>query len=249
MLDRDQHENYILHFVANDNGDRPVRIEQRRASARATGALNIDEFLRRRFETATSTPQDNLVALQSELFLFLTLLDINDNSPAFDQTYLQVEIEENQARNAFLTRLHAIDVDKGRNGTVRYELVIKENPIFNLDIHTGVLRTKRSLDREQCQWYRLAARAYDLGYPNRRYSSTVIIDIRVKNINDHVPYFLDDPYHFKIEENSAIGTVIGRLLIGDQDQNEPVEQLINYSTNEDTNIDLSNLKSSAKIYE
>ena len=246
ILDRDQYENYILHLIANDNGDRPMRMESRHSYSRTTSTMNIEDFLKRRLDSNVDHNSTPLKALQSELFLYLTLLDINDNAPVFDQSYFQLQINENQPKNTFLMRLHAYDPDKGKNGTVRYELMVKEHQVFSIDIHSGVLRTKRVLDREQCELYRVGIRAYDLGHPNRKYSSPAIVDIQVKNINDHVPYFIHDIYHFDIEENLPIGTIVGRVTIADRDEQEPIEQMINLSSMEETDMVLLNVSSPPK---
>jgi hypothetical protein len=237
-LDRDQYENYILHLIANDNGDHPIRTEQRRVSSRQSSSLNIEDFLKRRLDLNANSLKPTFISLQSELFIYLTLLDINDNSPIFDQTYFHIKINENQPKNTILTRLHAYDIDKGKNGTVRYELAIKERQEFFIDIRSGILRTKQILDREQCELYRVGIRAYDLGYPTRKYSSIAIVDVEITNLNDHMPYFLHDIYHFDIEENLPIGTIVGRLSIGDRDEQEPIEKVINLSTIEDSDLEL-----------
>ena len=246
MLDRDQYENYILHLIANDNGDRPIRTEQRRLSSRQSSSLNIEDFLKRRLELNPNALKNTFQSLQSEIFIHLTLLDINDNSPVFDQTYFQIKINENQPKNTFLTRLHARDIDKGRNGTVRYELVVKERQEFSIDIRSGVLRTKHVLDREQCELYRIGIRAYDLGYPTRKYSSIAIVDVHINNLNDHVPYFRHDVYHFDIEENLPIGTIVGRLTIADRDEQDPIEKMINLSTMDDSDVESMNSNRSSK---
>ncbi|CAF5151131.1 unnamed protein product, partial [Rotaria magnacalcarata] len=160
--------------------------------------------------------------------------------------YFLLKINENQPKNTILTRLHAYDIDKGKNGTVRYELVVKERQEFSIDARSGILRTQRMLDREQCEFYRIGIRAYDLGYPNRKFSSMVIVDLQINNLNDHVPYFLHDLYHFDTQENSPIGTIVGRLTIGDRDEQEPVEKFINLSTLEDIDIELFNANLSNK---
>ena len=245
ILDRDQYENYILHLIANDNGDRPMRAEQRHMSHPSL-SLNIDDFLKRRLDAHSNAIKSSSVALQSELFVYLTLLDINDNSPIFDKSYISLRVDENLPKNAYLTRLHASDIDKGKNGTVRYELVVKEHQVFFVDAHSGVLRIKRPLDREQCALYRVGVRAHDLGYPHRKYSSLAIIDVQVNNINDHVPYFIHDVYYFHIEENSPIETVVGRLTVDDRDEQEPIEQIINLSTVGDNDLVLLNLTLSTK---
>lgn len=247
IFDRDQYENYILHLIANDNGDRPIRTEQRRISSRQSSSLNIEDFLKRRVDLNSNPPRNTVQSLQSELFIFLTLLDVNDNVPVFEQTYFHVNIDENQPKNTMLTRLHARDGDRGRNGTVRYELVVKERPEFSIDVRSGVLRTKQTLDREKCELYRIGIRAHDLGYPTRKYSSIAIVDVQVNNLNDHVPYFQHDVYHFDVEENRPIGTIVGRLLIGDRDEQEPIEKIINLSNIEDLDIEFANSSLSSKI--
>jgi hypothetical protein len=118
--------------------------------------------------------------------------------------------------------------------------VVKERQEFSIDIRSGTLRTKHILDREQCELYRVGIRAYDLGYPTRKYSSIAVVDVQINNVNDHVPYFIHDLYHFDIEENLPIGTIVGRLTIGDRDEQEPLEKIINLSTIEDFDIELLN---------
>jgi hypothetical protein len=114
--------------------------------------------------------------------------------------------------------------------------MIKKNQVFFLDKYSGILRAKYRLDREQCEFYRIGIRAYDLGYPQRKYSSIIIVDIEINNINDHIPYFMHDIYHFDLEENAPIGKIIGRLTINDRDEQEPIEQMINLSTMDDEDI-------------
>lgn len=215
-LDREEYENYFIHLIANDN------------------------------HNETLGYNSTFDSLQSELFIYLNLLDINDNNPIFNQTYFYIKIDENQSNKKILTRVQAHDIDKGKNGTVNYELVVKKSEIFSLDKFSGSLRAKYRLDREQCEFYRIGIRAYDLGYPQRRYSSIIIIDIEINNINDHIPYFMHDIYHFDIEENESIGKIIGRLLIGDRDEQEPIEEIINLSTIEDEDIRITRSKKTSR---
>ena len=186
-------------------------------------------------------------SLHSELFIYLILLDINDNKPIFEQTYFHISIDENQPKETLLTRLYAYDIDKGRNGTVHYELIVKKQQLFSLDKYSGILRTERTLDREQCEWYRIGIHAYDLGYPKRKYSSIVIVDVEINDINDHIPYFMHDFYHFDVEENVSIGKTVGRVTIGDRDEQEPIEHMINLSTIDDVDIVQFNPMKSNKI--
>ncbi|CAF3850000.1 unnamed protein product, partial [Adineta steineri] len=220
---------------------RPIRPEQKRLTSRQSSSLNIEDFIKRRSDSNSNSIKTSLISLQSELFIYLTLLDINDNAPIFTQIYFHVKIDENQPRNTMVARLHAYDIDKGKNGSVRYELMNKEREEFSIDIRSGILRTKRVLDREQCELYRIGIRAHDLGVPIKKYSSIAIVDVQINNLNDHVPYFIHDLYHFDIKENLPVGTIVGRLTIGDRDEQEPMEKIINLSTIEDADLELFNL--------
>lgn len=214
ILDREEYENYIIHLTTSNND----------------------------IQSMTTNVNSNL--LHTELFIFLKLLDINDNVPTFNRTYFYIKINENQPRGTFVTRLYAYDNDKGRNGTVRYELLskIQYQHLFSLDKNSGILRTNHTFDREQCELYRIAVHAYDLGYPTRTYSSTVIIDVEINNINDHVPYFLHHVYRFNVEENSPIGKIVGKLTIEDNDDQEPIVHMINLSTIDDEDIEYFSTK-------
>ena len=111
--------------------------------------------------------------------------------------------------------------------------MIKQNPVFTLDKYSGILRAKEELDREKCELYRIGIRAYDLGSPEPKYSSIILVDVEINNLNDNIPYFLHESYHFQVMENNPIGQFIGRVTIGDRDEQEPIEQMINWSTMEE----------------
>ena len=178
----------------------------------------------------------------TELFIYFSLRDINDNHPIFNQTYFHIKIDENQSKRSVLTRVHAHDLDKGSNGTVHYELLVKPNPVFTLDKYSGILRAKQPLDREQCELYRLGIRAYDLGIPQQKYSSIILVDVEITNLNDHIPYFMHELYHFEVMENAPKGQMIGRVTIGDRDEQEPIEQMIDWSTMDEEDFKSVNSK-------
>ncbi|CAF1472639.1 unnamed protein product, partial [Didymodactylos carnosus] len=185
---------------------------------------------------------------------------------------------ENQPRGTFVVRVHANDIDKGENGTVRYELIsyinrrkqlnkkfihnrsitpllfntnVKKrllNKLFNINSINGIITTNTQFDYENCAYYRFGIRAYDLGL-NRK-SSTTIVDVMIQNRNNHVSYFLQDQYEFFIEENLPIGTIVGKITIGDEDDNLPKELFINFFTNSELNefdVQLALMKTKSKV--
>ena len=60
------------------------------------------------FQTATTT-------------LFITVTDINDNSPIFDQPSYMFTVQENRL-NEFVGTVRAVDVDSGISGEIVYSV-------------------------------------------------------------------------------------------------------------------------------
>ena len=101
------------------------------------------------------------------------------------------------------SQLHS-DVDKG-DGQVRYVLSGEgATSIFSIDEYTGDIHATRRLDREQQAFYNLRAQARDreTDLPVEPESRFII---KVQDINDNEPQFLDGPYAARVAERSPVG--------------------------------------------
>lgn len=76
--------------------------------------------------------------------------------------------------------------------------------IFSIDENTGDIHATKRLDREQQAYYTLRAQARD-----RRTNQLVEPEsqfiIKVQDINDNEPKFLEGPYTARVAERSPIG--------------------------------------------
>ncbi|MFT7809676.1 cadherin-12 [Arapaima gigas] len=100
-------------------------------------------------------------------------------------------------------QLHT-DLDKGDSG-VKYTLSGEgAGTIFTIDQTTGDIHALRSLDREEKAYYTLRAQAVDIetGRPLEPESEFVI---KVQDINDNEPKFLEGPYTGSVPEMSPVG--------------------------------------------
>lgn len=100
-------------------------------------------------------------------------------------------------------QLHS-DLDKG-DGQVRYVLSGEgAMSIFSIDEDTGDIHTTKRLDREQQAYYTLKAQARDrnTNLPLEPESQFII---KVQDINDNEPKFLDGPYVARVAERSPVG--------------------------------------------
>ncbi|XP_003765879.3 protocadherin-20 [Sarcophilus harrisii] len=161
-----------------------------------------------------------VVAWNSEGFhvkkvIKIQILDDNDNAPVFTQPLIELSIEENNAPNAFLTKLHATDADSGERGQVSYFLGPDAPSYFVLDKITGILTVSTQLDREEKEKYRYTVKAVDSGIPPRESIATIAITVLDKN--DNSPRFINKDFSFFVPENFPGFGEIGVISVTDAD--------------------------------
>lgn len=115
----------------------------------------------------------------------------------------------------YVGKLHS-DVDKGE-GKVKYVLNGEgATSIFTIDENTGDIHATKRLDREEQAYYTLRAQARDraTNLPVEPESEFVI---KVQDINDNEPKFLDGPYNAQVPEMSPVGTSVVEVKATDAD--------------------------------
>lgn len=152
----------------------------------------------------------------------VSILDINDNSPSFEEVRFHVVISESTAPLDRFPLPLASDVDSFSNGVVEYRL-LSVTSHFQLDVKNDSMgRPKdvwlvllKELDREENEHYELLMAAYDGGIPRR--SAVLTIAVQVGDINDNSPKFEKQTYNVSVSENMAIGATVVRLSAVDAD--------------------------------
>eukprot|EP00064_Thunnus_orientalis_P000738 superscaffoldBa00000041_g739 len=115
----------------------------------------------------------------------------------------------------YVGKLHS-DVDKG-DGKVKYVLSGEgATSIFTIDENTGDIHATKRLDREAQAYYTLQAQAVDrlTNLPVEPRSEFVV---KVQDINDNEPKFLDGPYLAGVPEMSPLGTMVVQVAATDAD--------------------------------
>ncbi|OPJ85861.1 protocadherin gamma-A2-like [Patagioenas fasciata monilis] len=146
----------------------------------------------------------------------VSVLDANDNAPAFSQVEYTVRVPEDVPVGFTLVMVTATDADEGLNGCVKYSLnkiteIVSKS--FQLDAETGAITLVRSLDFEEGDSYELNVQARDGG----GLFDTAKVLIIVTDINDNLPEITVSSALSEISEAAQPGTVVALLHVQDRD--------------------------------
>ncbi|XP_052280093.1 protocadherin Fat 1-like isoform X4 [Dreissena polymorpha] len=172
--------------------------------------------------TDKGTPQ-----LTSEMDIDITVTDINDNPPEFEQTTYWSSVPEDAVIGQYVTTVRATSRDIGLNAKIAYFIQAgNDKDKFTVEPDTGVIRTAGYLDHESVPGYVLTIRAQDHG--DIPLSNTAYVQINVTDVNDNAPVFMQKHYTGQVREDAAIGTRVLQLSTADLDS-DPANKVVNYS--------------------
>ncbi|CAH8486573.1 unnamed protein product [Schistosoma turkestanicum] len=156
--------------------------------------------------------------------LLIHIIDENDNAPEF-RGPRQFAVEENQAPHKWIGDLQVIDRDEGNNSEVTFKLLsgriknnnhtieqtakrINDNTLQHSSVpiqlfKNGSLFTTKSLDREKQSLYCFEVVVSDKGL-EKSYSTADTICVRVLDLNDNKPYFVEIKGAEQIDNNKTL---------------------------------------------
>ncbi|XP_035768263.1 protocadherin beta-1-like, partial [Neolamprologus brichardi] len=147
--------------------------------------------------------------------IYVTVLDVNDNAPAFSKPVYKASITENSVKGTLVTKVTASDADKGTNGEVTYVIgnsMDTVSKLFHIN-SDGDVMLDGPIDYETEKTYNIDIEAIDQGGLSD--SSKLIID--VIDVNDNRPVVNMISASGSIPEDSARKTVIGLMSVNDPD--------------------------------
>lgn len=147
----------------------------------------------------------------------ITLIDINDNSPVFEQSVYITSVEENLSAGTELFTVQASDRDIGLNGEIEYFIGGVSVP-FAVNRSSGVVTTTRALDREDVDFYSFNITARDRGSPSLE--ATAEVRVTVLDDNDNPPVFTVDVYTVMLRELAPVSFPVIQVFVNDEDIGE-----------------------------
>ncbi|XP_074408568.1 protocadherin alpha-8-like [Zonotrichia albicollis] len=161
-------------------------------------------------------------SLTGTLELVISVLDVNDNAPQFNQSVYKVQLPENAERGTLVIRLNATDLDEGANSNISYSLQILSpqdgRNIFGIDRNSGDIRLTDDLDFEDVSLYRLQVDATDKGTAPLSGHCKVVLE--VLDVNDNAPEVWVTSLSVPVPEDASLGTVVALLSVSDRDSGE-----------------------------
>ncbi|EDO26666.1 predicted protein, partial [Nematostella vectensis] len=128
-------------------------------------------------------------------------------------------VMENLKAGASVMTMSAVDIDDpdvGNNAVMTYALLFDANGLFSIDRDTGVIRTRRMLDREKRSSYDIVVAATDGGDPPQE--GKVKVKVIVDDANDQHPQFTKRVFAAKISESAALGSTVATVSATDRDE-------------------------------
>uniref|UniRef100_A0A8C5N1A1 Cadherin EGF LAG seven-pass G-type receptor 3 n=1 Tax=Leptobrachium leishanense TaxID=445787 RepID=A0A8C5N1A1_9ANUR len=190
----------------------------------ATGLISTIESLDResmeRHYFRVTAVDNGSPRLSATTMVAITVTDMNDHSPTFEQAEYKESIRENVEEGYPILQLRATDMDSQANANIKYRFVNEQaaHSVFEIDARSGLITTSGLVDREKREKYSLIVEASDQGKDPGPRSSTVKVEIIVLDENDNVPQFSEKRYIVQVREDIRPHTEILRVTATDLDK-------------------------------
>ncbi|XP_061899865.1 protocadherin beta-15-like, partial [Entelurus aequoreus] len=154
----------------------------------------LDRELVSDYNITISATDEGSPPLSSSKSLHLSVADINDNPPVFEEQSYSAYVSENNKAGSTLCSVSARDSDWRQNGTVIYSLLAAEvngapvSSYVSVNGDTGVIHAVRSFDYEHLRSFKVHVMARDNGSPPL--SSNVSVSVFISDVNDNSPQIL-----------------------------------------------------------
>ncbi|KAM9740533.1 protocadherin alpha-3-like isoform 3-T3 [Menidia menidia] len=143
--------------------------------------------------TLTATDEGSPPLVHSKV-VTVHISDINDNTPVFTESVINIYVQENSKVGSVVKTVSAIDEDFDQNCNVRYSfLESSSNPVplstmVNINSETGDIVILQTFNYEELKTFQFKVQATDSGVPPL--SSNVTVKVFILDENDNSPTIL-----------------------------------------------------------
>ena len=158
-------------------------------------------------------------ARSGTLKIVVHVMDINDNSPVFNQPLYKAQVNENAPIQTSIVTVSATDLDEGINSQIVYSFIKRGNfnpeALFSINPDTGEITVTGKVDYEENAAYDIRVQASDRGMPSRSVHGKVLVE--VIDVNDNTPEIIITSLMSPVREDAEVGTVVALVTVTDKD--------------------------------
>ncbi|KAM7357712.1 FAT atypical cadherin kugelei isoform 3-T4 [Cochliomyia hominivorax] len=218
----------LIFTISYGNDDEYFEIDYR------TGILyvvNSLDFEKQRSYELIITATDSISGVFAEVPVSVLVEDANDCFPTIEKENYNITLPENSFVGRQILKINATDCDFGANSELSYVIDSingeTDSNFFYIDIADGSLYLKHQLNYEECKSYHIVIIVNDQGTPSLR--SRTNVWIKVEDLNDNAPKFLEPSFSSKLSISSKRGqfVTIAKAYDGDDcDINKLVYKIV-----------------------
>ncbi|CAI9718139.1 cadherin-23-like isoform X1 [Octopus vulgaris] len=171
---------------------------------------NVIQLVVKAEDNGTTVKEDTAV-------VNITVLDVNDNGPQFQESSYNISIKENLTEDSWLLNVTAKDDDKTSPfNRVNFRLKTQTS-VFRINSEDGSIFLSSKLNREDKSFYNLTVLATDGGTPSK--TATTEVNVIVEDVNDETPELILGKTNIELYENITINSYITSIKATDKDLN------------------------------
>lgn len=166
--------------------------------------------------------------------LRINILDIDDHRPRFareiESQPVEMSVQEEQPSGTVVGYLQAIDEDINENGAIDYVIIDgNQENLFTIERfsnNTAAVKTLQQFDREKVSSYLMTIKCFKHGIPHaaiahksyhRKDLSEIEVRIKIVDIDDHLPEFIEKNPSFGVRMNVPIESPLTTVKAIDKD--------------------------------
>ncbi|KAL9836669.1 LOW QUALITY PROTEIN: protocadherin alpha-8-like [Geothlypis trichas] len=161
--------------------------------------------------------------LTGTMELVISVVDVNDNAPQFNQSVYKIQLPESAAVGTLVTSVNATDADEGLNSEVTYAMTnFIPSEWKRCDFHVirtlGKFSSQAALDFEEVSVFIFVLKRETREHPPLSSHCKVVLE--VLDVNDNAPEVRVTSLSVPVPEDASVGTVVALLSVSDRDSGE-----------------------------
>ncbi|XP_058268040.1 protocadherin gamma-A11-like isoform X31 [Hemibagrus wyckioides] len=187
-------------------------IDEQSGEVRVTGGLDYEKH--KQFKIKIQAKDHGGLTDTGEILI--DVIDVNDNAPKITVMSFSSTVSEDAEPGTVIAMINIQDLDSGDNSRVTCSIQLNTpfKIVASLSNYYNLV-TASALDREDIVDYNITITAADSGSP--ALSSTVLLFIKLSDVNDHAPQFEKEIYNVYIAENNAASMSVLTVKAADAD--------------------------------